>query len=218
MNLGKVVTGLSMSLDGFIAGPNDGPERPLGDGGERLFNWYSSGDTDYTVPSGTMVFKLSAASAALVQEAFSAIGALVSGRRTFDITNGWGGRHPIDVPVFVVTHSVPQEWVREGSPFTFVTDGVESAVEKAKAVAGNKDVAVGAASVVQQCIRAGLLDEIHIDLVPVLLGSGVRLFDQLGTEPVELERTRMACTPDVTHLTFRVLKQDDGQAPRRQKG
>jgi dihydrofolate reductase len=204
--MGKVATGLSMSLDGFIAGPNDGPERPLGDGGERLFAWYSSGDTDYRLPGTEMVFKVSAQSAELLREAHSKMGAFVTGRRTFDITNGWGGNPPLGVPTFVVTHTVPQEWVYEGSPFTFVTDGVESAVEQAKAVAGDKDVAVGAASIAQQCIRAGLLDEIHIDLVPILLGNGVRLFDRLGTEPIELERTRVIDAPDVTHLTFRVVK------------
>ncbi len=96
----------------------------------------------------------------------------------------------MDVPV-VVSSSVPQAWVYEGSPFRFVTDGLESALEQAKAVAGDKDVGVGAASIVQQCIRAGLLDEIHLDLVPVLLGGGVRLFDHLGTGPIDLERTRV---------------------------
>jgi dihydrofolate reductase len=111
----------------------------------------------------------------------------------------------LGVPTFVVTHTVPQEWVYEGSPFTFVTDGVESTVEQAKALAGDKDVAVGA-SIAQQCIRAGLLDEIHIDLVPLLLGSGVRLFEHLGTEPIELESTRVIEAPGVTHLTFRVVK------------
>ena len=112
----------------------------------------------------------------------------------------------MDVPVFVVSHTVPQEWVYEGSPFTFVTDGLESAVEQAKAVAGDKDVGVGAASIVQQCIRAGLLDEIHIDLVPVLLGGGVSLFDHLGIGPIDLERTRVIEGAGVTHLTFRVVK------------
>jgi dihydrofolate reductase len=112
----------------------------------------------------------------------------------------------LGVPTFVVTHAVPQEWVYEGSPFTFVTDGVESAVEQAKAVAGEKDVAVGAASIAQQCIRAGLLDEIHIDLVPVLLGGGVRLFEHLGTTPIELGSSRVVEAPGVTHLTFRVVK------------
>jgi dihydrofolate reductase len=157
MKMGKVAMGLSMSLDGFIAGPNDGPERPLGEGGERLFAWYSGGETEYRLPGTEMVFEVSPQSAELLREAHSKMGAFVTGRRTFDITNGWGGRHPLGAPTFVVTHTVPQEWVYEGSPFTFVTDGVESAVEQAKAVAGDKDVAVGAASIVQQCVRAGCL-------------------------------------------------------------
>jgi dihydrofolate reductase len=206
MNMGKVSTGLSMSLDGFIAGPNDGPERPLGEGGMRLFAWYAGGDTEYRLPGTEMVFKVSPQSADLLREVHSKMGAFVTGRRTFDITNGWGGSPPLGVPTFVVTHTVPQEWVYEGSPYTFVTDGVESAVEQAKAVAGDKDVAVGAASIAQQCIRSGLLDEIHIDLVPVLLGGGIRLFDHLGTGPIELERVRVVEAPDVTHLTFRVVK------------
>jgi dihydrofolate reductase len=204
--MGKVRTGHSTSLDGFIAGPNDGPERPLGEGGERLLAWYSGGDTEYRLPGTEMVFEVSPQSAELLRETRRTTGALVTGRRTFDITNGWGGRHPLDVPVFVLTHTVPQEWVSEGSPFTFVTDGLESAVEQAKAVAGDKDVAVGAASIVQQCIRAGLLDEVHLDLVPVLLGGGVRLFDHLGAGPIELESTRVVEGAGVTHLTFRVVK------------
>jgi dihydrofolate reductase len=206
MNMGKVTTGLSMSLDGFIAGPNDGRERPLGEGGERLFAWYSSGDTEYGLPGTEMVFRVSPQSAELLREAHTKMGAFVTGRRTFDITNGWGGSPPLGVPTFVLTHTVSQEWVYEGSPFTFVTDGVESAVEQARAVAGEKDVAVGAASIVQQCLKAGLLDEIHVDLVPVLLGGGVRLFDHLGTGPIELERTEVVEAPDVTHLTFRVVR------------
>ena len=203
--MGKVVSGLTMSLDGFIAARNDGPENPLGEGGMRLFDWYSSGDTEYVVPSGEMAFKVSKQSAELLREVFSSLGAIVTGRRTFDITNGWGGKHPLDAPVFVLTHNVPEGWDYEGSPFTFITDGVESAVEKAKAVAGDENVAVGAASLAQQCLRAGILDEVHVDLVPVLLGGGVRFFDDLG-EQIELERTRLIEAPDVTHITFRVVK------------
>ena len=194
--MGKVMSGLTMSLDGFIAAPNDGPENPLGEGGMRLFDWYSSGET---------TFKVSKQSAELLREVFSSIGAIVTGRRTFDITNGWGGKHPLDAPVFVLTHNVPEGWDYEGSPFTFITDGVESAVEKAKAVAGDENVAVGAASLAQQCLRAGILDEVHVDLVPVLLGGGVRFFDDLG-EQIELERTRLIEAPNVTHITFRVVK------------
>jgi dihydrofolate reductase len=204
--MGKVATGLTMSLDGFIAGPNDGPGQPLGEGGMRLFDWYSSGDTEYQMPGTEMVVRVSQQSADLLREAHSKMGAFVTGRRTFDITNGWGGRPPLGVPTFVVTHSVPQDWVYEGSPYTFVKEGVESAVEQAKAAAGDKDVAVGAASIAQQCIRAGLLDEIHIDLVPVLLGDGVRLFDNLGDGQVELERTEIIEAPDVTHMTFQVIR------------
>ena len=206
--MASVGTALTMSLDGFIAGPNDGPEQPLGEGGGRLFNWYFSGDTDFTMPSGQMAIKVSPASAAMLREAHASLGALVTGRKTFDITNGWNGRHPVDVPVFVVTHSVPEDWVKahEGAPFTFVTDGVERAVALAKEVAGEKNVGVGAASIVQQCLKAGLLDELQIELVPVLLGKGVRLFEYLGVEPIELERTLVIEAPDVTHLRFRVVK------------
>ena len=206
--MGKVTSGLTMSLDGFIAGPNDGLEHPLGENGMRLFDWYDSGDTEYQVPSGGMTFKVSPQSAEMLNRAFTSIGAIVTGRRTFDITNGWGGRHPLDVPMVVLTHSVPDGWDYDGSPFTFVTDGVKSAVEEARELAGEKDVAVGAASLVQQCLEAGLLDEVHVDIVPVLLGGGVRLFDNLGSEHIELERTEIIEAPDVTHMTFRVVKED----------
>jgi dihydrofolate reductase len=205
--MGKVAVGLTMSLDGFIAGPNDGPERPLGEGGERLFEWYSGGDTEYEMPGTGMVFRISPQSVELLREVNERMGAFVTGRRTFDIANGWGGNPPLGVPTFVVTHSVPEEWVYEGSPYTFVTDGVERAVELAKEVAGDRDVAVGAASIAQQCIRAGLLDEVHVNLAPVLLGGGIRLFEHLRTTPIDLESTRVIEAPGVTHLTFRVVKE-----------
>lgn len=202
--MGKVVLELSMSLDGFIAGPNDGPENGLGDGGERLFQWYSSGDVDFPLPGTDMVFRISRASAELLHETWSQTGASVTGRRTFDIAGGWGGNPPggPGAPYFVVTHTAP----RDGSPFTFVTDGVESAVVKAKQAAGDKNVDLMGASIAQQCLRAGLIDEIQIDLAPVLLGGGVRLFDHLDIGPIELERIRVVDAPDVTHLRFRVVK------------
>jgi dihydrofolate reductase len=207
-HLGKVTLELSMSLDGFIAGPNDSPENGLGDGGEQLFKWYSSGDTDFPLPGTDMVFKISRTSADFLKDIWPLTGASVIGRRTFDIAGGWGGNPPggAQAPHFVVTHNVPQEWVKEGSPFTFVTDGVESAVEKAKRAAGPKNVDIMGASIAQQCIKAGLLDEIQIDLAPVLLGSGVRLFDHLGSGPIELERIRVVEGRDVTHLRFRIVK------------
>lgn len=198
MTVGTIGTGFSMSLDGFIAGP--------GDDVQHVFRWYSSGDTEYTMPNGTMMVKVSQASAAYLRELHATIGALVTGRRMFDMTGGWGGTHPLNVPVLVVTHTAPQEWPKGGSPFTFVTDGVASAIAQAQAVAGDKNVAVDGASIVQQAIRAGLIDEIGVDLVPVLLGTGVRYFDHLGTEPIALERTRVIAAPGVTHLMFRVVK------------
>ena len=206
--MGKVTVELSMSLDGFIAGPNDNPDNGLGDGGDRLFKWYSSGDTDFPLPGTDMVFKISRASAEFLWDHWLNIGASVTGRRTFDIAHGWGGVPPggADAKYFVVTHSIPQEWVQPGSPFTFVTDGVESAVEKAKQAAGDKNVDLMGASIVQQCIKAGLIDELQIDLAPVLLGGGVHLFDYLGTGPIELERIKVVEGTDVTHLRFRVVK------------
>jgi len=108
--------------------------------------------------------------------------------------------------IIVVTHTIPQEWVKEGSPFTFVTDGVESAMKKARQIAGNKNIGVGGADITRQCLKLGLLDEIQIDLVPVLLGQGVRLFEYLGVEPIELERTGVVEAPGVTHLSFRIVK------------
>ncbi len=114
--MGKVAVGLTMSLDGFIAGPNDGPERPLGEGGERLFEWYSGCDTEYEMPGPGMVFRISPQSVELLREVNERMGAFVMGRRTFDIANGWGGNPPLGVPTFVVTHSVPEEWSTKGPP------------------------------------------------------------------------------------------------------
>ena len=204
--MGKVRTGHATSLDGFIAGPNDGPDAPMGEGGERLLAWYFGGDSEYRLPNSEMVFKVAPQTAEFLCETRETTGALVTGRRTFDLTRGWGGRHPLDVPVFVVTRKPAPEWVSEGSPFTFVGDGLETALEQAKAAAGDKDVGVIGANLVQQCLEAGLLDEIHLDLVPVVLGGGVALFDHRGTGPIELASIRVIKGAGVTHLTFRVLK------------
>ncbi len=204
--MGKITTGFSMSLDGFIAGPNDSPEIPLGEGGDRLFKWYFSGNTEAEVPIGEGSFKMSREGAEFIREATKGVGVLVTARRTFDIANAWGGRHPMDVPIVVVTHRVPQEWANKKSVFTFITDGVEHAIAKAREIAGEKDVVVGAPSVVQQCLKAGLMDEIHIDLVPCLLFNGVRLFDHLGIKPLDLELVEGSGSPGVIHLTYRVVK------------
>jgi dihydrofolate reductase len=203
--MGKVVFNMTMSLDGFVAGPNDSSENGLGDGGQALFNWYFSGDTEVHISDGTPVIKVSAQSAEVLKEAFASSGAGVWGRRTFDIAHAWDGHPPIS-PCFIVTHSVPREWAYEGSPFAFVTEGVESAIRQAKQAAGDKDVVVSTASILQQCLNAGLMDEIHIDLAPLLLGNGVRLFDHLNIDPVNLECIRVIQAPGVIHLGFRVIK------------
>jgi dihydrofolate reductase len=195
--MGKVMTNLSMSLDGFIAGPNDDVH--------QVFAWTMSGDSDIPVQGGRLVLKVSPQSAELIEESLQTTGAMVAGRRMFDIAKAWGGNPPF-APCFIVTHTVAPEWVKEGSPFTFVTDGVESAIRQAKHAAGDKHVAVATASITQQCLKAGLLDEIHIDLAPVLLGAGIRLFEHLGAEPIELERIQVIEAPDVTHLSFRIVK------------
>ena len=204
--MGKVVFNMTMSLDGLVAGPNDSPENGLGDGGEALFRWYFSGDTEVPISEGNMVLKVSPQSAKLLRESMATYGAGVWGRKTFEIAHAWGG-HPPGSPAFIVTHTVPQEWVYEGSPFTFVTDGVESAIHQAKKAAGEKDVVVCTASILQQCLNLGLMDEIHVDVAPLLLGKGVRLFDHLSINPTQLEYIRVVEAPGVVHLGFRVLKQ-----------
>jgi dihydrofolate reductase len=132
-------------------------------------------------------------------------GAIITGRRTFDVAGGWGGHHPIGAPFFVLTHEPPGQYVGPGTDGTVVTDGIESALEQARAVAGDRTISVGAADVAQQYLKAGLLDEIHIDLVPVILGGGVRLFNLEG-HPVNLECTRVVESEGVTHLRYRVLR------------
>lgn len=203
--MGKVIFNMTMSLDGFVAGANDSPDNPLGDGGAPIFNWYNSGDTDYAFPGMGLKAKVSKASVKRLDKAIKSAGALVTARKTFDIANAWGGQHPANVPVVVLTHHIPQEWVKVGSPFTFVTDGIESAIRQAKALAGDKDVAVGTATTLQQCLNAGLLDEITIDLVPAVIGKGVKLFDNLKHMP-QLEQISVIEGQGVTHLQYRVVK------------
>jgi dihydrofolate reductase len=196
--MGKVLFNASVSLDGFVAGPHGEVD--------RLFRWYSSGDVEVPFQGTDMVFRLSRASAARLQHFSDTIGAIITGRDNFDVAGAWNGKPPLGVHHFVMTHRSPQEWVKQGSPFTFVAGGVENAVAQAKAHAGDKDVAVSTASVMQQCLRAGLLDEIHLDLVPVLLGEGIRLFDHLGDLPLDLEVLDVVEGNGVTHLAYRVVK------------
>jgi dihydrofolate reductase len=204
--MGKVIFANSVSLDGFIAGPNDSPENGLGDGGEALFAWYNNGDTNMPLPGTDMVFRVSRASADMLQEEWGKVGAMVAGRRMFDIAGAWGGHPPGGGPCLIMTHNPPKEWVYDGSPFTFVTGGIESAVRQAKQAAGDRNVAISSASSMQQCLKAGLLDEIQLDLAPVLLGGGVRLFENLGEMPVNLEIMRVVEGMGVTHIKYRVVR------------
>jgi len=191
--MAKVTLDMSMSLDGFIAGPNIGVERPMGKGGERLHEWLFN-------PSASEV------DAAVEREMSATTGAVVLGRRTFDVGVGLWGDVPFPVPCFVLTHEDREEIVKKSGTLTFVTDGIESALQRARAAAGEKDVRLMGANIAQQFLRAGLLDEIQINLVLVLLGDGIRLFDNLGTEQTALERTRVIESPGVTHIRFGVVK------------
>ncbi len=204
-----IISGHSISLDGFIAGPDDGPGRPLGHGGERLFDWYRDGE----LPSRFYPdFRLSPTSAALFDELCARIGAVISGRRTYEIANAWSGRGPLPgAPLFVLTHEPPATTPAKAPadpPYTFVTDGIEQAIELARAAAGEKDVSLMGSAAVQQCLRAGLLDQLALDLVPIVLGGGVRLLD--GLEPVALETSlaleQVVDAPGVTHLLYRVSR------------
>lgn len=184
--MGKVVLDMAMSLDGFIAGPNDE------DGGLHDYFFSPSGDT-----------------AKVVEEGIKSTGAIVMGRRSYDIGANQDGfaDNPYSVPTFVLSASVPKSVARGAEAFTFVTDGLESALRQAREAAGDKDVVVGGgANTAQQFITSGSIEEIHIHLVPVLLGEGIRLFEHIGRGLVELERTSVIDAPDVTHLRFRVVK------------
>ena len=203
--MGKVVLDISMSLDGFIAAPNDDPERPLGDGGQRLHDWVFGGKAERSGTSPRT--SATGSNREVMDESFKTTGAVIMGRRWFDIGEGpWGDNPPFQVPCFVLTHDAHEKLFKGATTFTFVTDGIESALKQAQAAAGDKQVGVGGANTAQQYLSAGLLDEIQIHLVPVLLGEGRRLFEHIGTEQIELETTRVISSPGVTHLKFRVVK------------
>ncbi|MEU1843300.1 dihydrofolate reductase family protein [Micromonospora sediminicola] len=198
--MSKVTTGATMSLDGYVADPSHG-------GFAHLFQWYGNGDVEVSTANPEMTFRTSAASAAHIRALVERTGALVVGRTLFDLTNGWGGRHPMDKPVVVVTHRVPDGWEPEGESFVFVTDGIEAAIARARSLAGDKEVGVNAGTVARQVLEAGLLDEVHVDLVPVLLGDGIPFFSGLGIAPVEFDGPfRVVEGTGVTHLAYRVRR------------
>jgi dihydrofolate reductase len=208
--MAKVIISLTMSLDGFIAGPNDDFDHPLGThDGMKLFDWYSSGGKPGE--EGDPRFKPKGMNKEVVDEMFATTGASLSGRRTYEIAGGWTGTHPINaIPVVVLTHQPPKTVPKGGSKFTF-TDDLQKAVRVAKEAAGDKDVGLAGASVSQQCLKAGLVDEIYVHIAPMLLGDGVRLFDHLGDDSIELEFLNAITTPEATHLRYRVKKR--GNAP-----
>jgi dihydrofolate reductase len=216
--MAKLTLDISMSLDGFVAGPNQTLDEPLGKGGEQLHQWafaargwreahgLSGGETNVD--------------SEVIEESVRNAGATVMGRRMFSGGEGpweddpnadawWGDDPPFHHPVFVLTHHAREPVTKQGgTTFTFVTDGIESALEQARAAAGDEDVAVGGgASVAQQYLKAGLLDELQIHIAPVLLGDGVRLFENhLAPERHGVECTRVIESPAVTHLRYRVAQ------------
>jgi dihydrofolate reductase len=197
--MSKVFTGASMSLDGYISGPNES-------GFEHLFKWYASGEVEVPTTDPQMTLRMTQVSADHWRSIIDMTGALVVGRKLFDSTGGWGGNHPMGVPVVVLTHEAPEDWPAD-TPFTFVTDGIERAIATAKELAGDKVVGLNGGRIASQALDAGLLDEIWVDLVPVLLGGGTPFFDQLGTVPVELEGpVSVAEGTDVIHLRYRVRR------------
>jgi dihydrofolate reductase len=197
--MSKVTAGATMSLDGYIAGPEES-------GFDLLFQWYGNGDVE--IPSASPdvpPIRLSAASAELIKQEWENTGALLVGRYLYDMTKAWGGRHPMNVTTVVLTHQRPADRPEDDENFVFVTDGIEAAVAKAKELAGDKNVGVNGGQMARQSLAAGLLDEVGVELVPVVLGGGKTLFGEIG--PVQFEGpTTVVQGTGVTHLRYRVEK------------
>jgi len=200
--MGKVVAQAIMSLDGYVAKADNS----IG----RLFDWLKNGEVECDDPAGKMTFRLTARSAAYWRGWVSSVGVLICGRTLFDVTDGWNGQHNFDVPVIVVTHERPAGWVEAhpDAPFTFVTDGVEAAVARAQEMAGDRVVLVSGGTIARQCLDLGLLDEVAVDLVPVVMGDGNRpFFGELSSEDVLLGNPTVCIQGDrVTHLVFPVAR------------
>jgi dihydrofolate reductase len=214
--MGKVVAEISMSLDGYVAGPNPTLEKPLGEGGDQLHEWVvrlKSFREPHGLPDGE-----TGPDDELFAESLRTTGAVVMGRRMFsggegpwendpNATGWWGDEPPFHKPVFVVTHHAREPLVMTGTTFTFVTDGFASAIEDARAAAAEKDVLVaGGANAIDHCLDAGLVDEIQIHLAPVLLGGGARLFDGVGPDLPRFERATVLDSPLAAHLRYRLVK------------
>jgi dihydrofolate reductase len=196
--MATVVADLSVSLDGFVARP--------GDEIDEVFEWFTAGDTAVPTKNADILpaFHVDEASAEELRSSMERLGAIVSGRRTFDLAGGWGGKHPLGAPVWVVTHDPPSGF--EDAPFTFVTDGVESAIKQASAAAGDGLVAVNGPDIAQQALNAGVLDAVRLSVVPVLLGEGIPYFAGLENTPVKLGQPKVVEGKGVTHLYYEVVK------------
>jgi dihydrofolate reductase len=198
MSMTKVFSHMCMSLDGFVAQPDDDPA--------ELFEWYWNGDVEVPSAQETMTFSVDAASARMLQELTSDCGALVAGRRLFDLTDGWGDNHPVGAPVVVVTHRPPPADAAERFPRTTFTGSVEEGVATAKKVAGDKLVTIASASIIQQALNLDLVDELCISQVPVLFGTGIRYFGELADGHVMLEDPVVVQGTRALHLRYPVRR------------
>jgi dihydrofolate reductase len=213
--MSKLRCHISISLDGFVAGPNQSEENPLGEAGERLHDWIVALRA-WREPHGLEGGEVNA-STPVVEESLADVGAEIMGRGKFGPPGGgpwgddpwpgwWGDDPPFHMPVFVLTHHQREPLTLSDTTFTFVTDGIDAGLEQARAAAGEKDVLIGGgAELINQYLAAGLLDELELHVVPVLLGDGARLFDNLGDDEVQLEQLRAIEAPGVTHLKYRVV-------------
>jgi len=200
--MGKVVGGITMSMDGFVTGPNDRLGAGLGDGGERLHYWVFGGPWTYGDEARGSASEVDQA---YLEDAFSAGGAWLVGRRMHDVVDGWGDDPGFGVPVYVVTHRAHETLVKGDTTFEFVTDGIDGALAKARAAAGNKNVIVmGGANLLRQYLAAGVVDELTLTIAPVLLGGGKRLFEGIERTDLGFERTAVIESPYATHLRYEV--------------
>ena len=198
--MSKVTVGATMSLDGYVAGPNES-------GFDLLFRWYGNGDVVTPTANPEMSFSTTAEDAEHLRSLMERLGCLVVGRHLYDLTNAWGGRHPLDVPCVVLTHNPPADRPQADESFVFVTEGIEAAVAKASEIAGDKEVGLNSGTIARQALEAGLIDEVHIDLVPVLLGAGTQYFGQFENAPVTLVQESARASEGVVHLTYSVTRQ-----------
>ncbi len=195
--MGKVQTHMTMSLDGYIAAPDDNP-------GE-LFDWYAAGEVSVPSANKNVAFNVDEASAEVLRELTASVGALVSGRHLFDITDGWGDSHPVGAPVVVVTHSAPANAAEKWPNTTFV-DGVEAAIRKAQEIAGDKDVTIASTDITRQALDLGLVDEVGVSLVPVLFGEGIPYFSKLDRGHLLLEDPVVVQGRRALHLRYPVRR------------